>query len=199
MNDLSIPFSDDPERDKQIFDLVVEGRTEAEVCRMLGVTVADVHRALDWAGQVMLSAQNRVRIIAVDAARCERMIQDFLPASHSRDDKAANVILKAQERKATLLGLNAPLRVDPIALAQEAGPHETSTENLRRIFDEVSGISKRERLLEDKETHNEPMTLEEIDELEVFRREREACDDAERERNRREREERLAARRANGG
>lgn len=64
------------------------------------------------------------------------MIQDFLPTSHSRDDKAANVILKAQERKATLLGLNAPLRVDPIQLAQESAPQLSSTGQLRAIFEE---------------------------------------------------------------
>jgi hypothetical protein len=58
INDLSISFSDDPERDKQIFDFV-DGRTEAEVRQRLGVTTADIHRALDLAGQAMLSPQNR--------------------------------------------------------------------------------------------------------------------------------------------
>jgi hypothetical protein len=186
MNDLSIPFSDDPERDKQIFDLVVEGRTEAEVCRMLGVTVADVRRALDLAGQLMLSPQNRVRIIAVDAARCERMIQDFLPASHSRDDKAANVILKAQERKATLLGLNAPLRVDPIALAQEAGPRLTSTQRLGKVLLDGEGVTGRERELEDRWFGvGSPLSDAEAVELDAFREaredERRRKHDAERE------------------
>jgi hypothetical protein len=55
----------------------------------------------------------RVRGIYLDAARLERIKQVFIPLVESADDKAAMVIIRAQERKATLMGDNAPLRVDP--------------------------------------------------------------------------------------
>jgi hypothetical protein len=45
MNDLSA-FDGDGERGRQICDLRVTGKTEAEICAMLGVTVPDIHRAL---------------------------------------------------------------------------------------------------------------------------------------------------------
>jgi hypothetical protein len=45
MNDLSA-FDGGGERERQICDLRVKGKTEAEVCAMLGVTVPDIHRAL---------------------------------------------------------------------------------------------------------------------------------------------------------
>lgn len=72
---------------------------------------------------------------------------------------------------------------------------KTSTQQLRGALDRLLGVGARERLLENKETHREDMTFEEIAELEAFRAEREA----KREKDRRERAERLAARRVNGG
>ena len=45
MNDLSA-FDGDAERERQICDWRVKGKSEAEVCQMLGVTVPDIHRAL---------------------------------------------------------------------------------------------------------------------------------------------------------
>jgi hypothetical protein len=50
--------------------------------------------------------------------------------------QAIATAVRVQERKHTLTGANAPLRTDPIQSALEAGPSETSTENLRRVFEE---------------------------------------------------------------
>jgi hypothetical protein len=63
-----------------------------------------------------------VRGIFIDAARLERIQQVFISLVEGADDKAAMVIIRAQERKATLMGDNAPLRVDPIQLAEVASP-----------------------------------------------------------------------------
>jgi hypothetical protein len=119
MNDLSA-FDGDGERERQICDFRVKGKTEAEVCAMLGVTVPDIHRALDRAAQAAMPAA-RVRGIYIDAARLERIQQVFIPLVESADDKAAMVIMRAQERKATLMGDNSPLKVDQIQLAAETG------------------------------------------------------------------------------
>ena len=54
MNDLSA-FDGDAERERQICDLRVKGKSEAEVCQMLGVTVPDIHRALDRAAQAKMN------------------------------------------------------------------------------------------------------------------------------------------------
>lgn len=45
MNDLSA-FDGDAERERQIVDLRVRGKTEAEVCQILGCTAPDIHRAI---------------------------------------------------------------------------------------------------------------------------------------------------------
>jgi hypothetical protein len=69
MNDLSISRSDDPERDKQIVDLVIGGKRVDDVSKMMACTVADVNLALDRAAQAYLMAQSRVRQFFVDAMR----------------------------------------------------------------------------------------------------------------------------------
>ena len=56
MNDLSA-FDGDAERERQICDLRVKGKSEAEVCQMLGVTVPDIHRALDRAAQAAMNGR----------------------------------------------------------------------------------------------------------------------------------------------
>jgi hypothetical protein len=47
MNDLSA-FDGDAERDRQIVDLRVKGKSEAEVCQILGCTVTFTGRYGDW-------------------------------------------------------------------------------------------------------------------------------------------------------
>jgi hypothetical protein len=69
MNDLSA-FDGDAERDRQIVDLRVKGRTEAEVSAMTGASTADIHRALDRAAQAAMTPAARVRGIYLDAAVC---------------------------------------------------------------------------------------------------------------------------------
>ena len=69
MNDLSA-FDGDAERERQIYDLRVKGKSEAEVCQMLGVTVSDIHRALDRAVQ---AAMNGARPIGVRSELLDRL------------------------------------------------------------------------------------------------------------------------------
>jgi DNA-directed RNA polymerase specialized sigma24 family protein len=69
MNDLSA-FDGDAERERQICDLRVKGKSEAEVCQMLGVTVSDIHRALDRAAQ---AAMNGARPIGVRSELLDRL------------------------------------------------------------------------------------------------------------------------------
>jgi hypothetical protein len=142
MNDLSA-FDGDAERERQICDLRVKGKSEAEVCQMLGCTIRDIHAALDKAAQASMTPAARVRDIFVDAARMERAQLVFLPLMEGADDKAAMIVIRAQERKATLLGSNAPLRIDPIALAADVGQPLTSTQQLKKAWDDFMAQDKR--------------------------------------------------------
>jgi hypothetical protein len=78
----------------------------------------------------------------LDAARLERIQQVFIPLVESADDKAAMVVIRAQERKATLMGDNAPLRVDPIQLAETARPKPSSTQATLEVFERLQAEDK---------------------------------------------------------
>ena len=137
MNDLSFPRSDDPERDKQIVDLVIGGKRVDDVARMMACTVADVNLCLDCAAAAYLTAQSRVRSIFIDSMRLERAQEAIVPAANAGDDKAINCLAKLSERRSALLGLNAPLRIDPIQLAEAAQPKLSST---RVLMDAINRL-----------------------------------------------------------
>lgn len=110
-----------------------------DAAEMMACTVADVNLALGRAAQAYLTAQARVRTIFVDAARLERAQEAVIPAANAGDDKAINCLTKLSERRSALLGLNAPLKIDPIALATEAAPHLNSTQQLKKALDDFRG------------------------------------------------------------
>jgi hypothetical protein len=97
------------ERDRQIVDLRVGGKTVAEVCAMLGCTPAEVNRALDNSAQAALSALSRVRTIHLEQLRLESVEPVFVQQAKTGDCQSAMVLVRLQERKASLLGLNAPI------------------------------------------------------------------------------------------
>jgi hypothetical protein len=84
MNDLRA-FDGDGERARQIVDLRVKGKTEVEVCQMLGCTVPNIHRALDRAARASMTPAARVRDIFVDKSRLEVYEQSVVPAAIGGD------------------------------------------------------------------------------------------------------------------
>jgi hypothetical protein len=69
--------------------------------------------------------------------------QALVPAAIGGDEKAIATAVRVQERKATLLGSNPPLRGDPIALATEVAWPLTSTEQLKKVWDDFMAMDKR--------------------------------------------------------
>jgi hypothetical protein len=116
--------------DRQIVDMRIAGKGEGEISRLLGVTVADVHRAVDAQASAALSAQNNVRMIYLQSQRLEELEAAFMPQAKAGDVASGALVVKIQERRATLMGLNAPLRVDPIQLTEAMQPQLNSTERV---------------------------------------------------------------------
>jgi hypothetical protein len=50
--------------------------------------------------------------------------------------QAGHLLLKTLERRSAMLGSDAPMRLD---VTEIAGPRETSTSELRRVFEELRG------------------------------------------------------------
>jgi hypothetical protein len=71
--------------DRQIVDMRIAGKSEGEISRLLGVTIADVHRAVDAQAPAALSAQNRVWMIYLQSPRLEELEAAFMPQAKAGD------------------------------------------------------------------------------------------------------------------
>lgn len=134
--------SDAELRDRQIVHLRILGKSDEDISRHFGVTVADVRRAVDARAAAALSAENRVRMIYLQARQIEELEAAFMPQAKGGDVASGALMHKLMERKATLLGLNAPLRIDPIQLAESVQGRETTTGQLARLLDDIQGKGK---------------------------------------------------------
>jgi hypothetical protein len=88
--------------------------SERQIAKALGKERGVVRRALaglkqEWAAQ---NVESREDNRAVALARLDRLQTAFSSAAHSGDDKAAGVLLKIEERRAALHGIDAPSRID---------------------------------------------------------------------------------------
>jgi hypothetical protein len=131
--------------DRQIVDMRIAGKGEGEISRLLAVTIADVHRAVDAQASATLSAPNRVRMIYLQSQRLEELEAAFMPQAKSGDVASGALVVKIQERRATLMGLNAPLRVDQIQLPDAIHPQLTSTESVLEKIRRLKASDPRQR------------------------------------------------------
>jgi hypothetical protein len=60
-----------------------------------------------------------VHTIDVELMRLDELQKAFFPQAKGREIGAGALIIKIQERRATLMGLNTPMKVDPIQLAAD--------------------------------------------------------------------------------
>lgn len=118
MNDLS----DHDVRTQEIIRLRVEAASLPEIANKLGVTVRDIDRALDEHAARAFSSLEPRRTIDLDLMRLDELQKAFFAQAKADEISAAALIIKMQGRRASLMGLNAPLRVDPIKLAEAAKP-----------------------------------------------------------------------------
>jgi uncharacterized protein (DUF433 family) len=128
--------------DRQIVTLRALGQSEAAVAAHFNISVADVRRVIDEKAAVALSAQNRVRMIYLQGLAIEELEAIFMKQARAGDIQSGNLCHKLFERKATLFGLNAPLRIDPIQLAESVQGRLTTTEQLARLLDDIQGKGK---------------------------------------------------------
>ena len=131
---------DEANRDDRIYRMRLLGFSPRTIAEKLGIAVTDVHLATD-ARMPKVTNEYRARAFALDLDRLELLTTKCLEAISKGSLAAGHLLLKVLERRAYMLGTDAPLRIDPIELVAKP---ETSTENLRRVFNEM----RREHLAE---------------------------------------------------
>lgn len=100
---------------KQVVSLRLAGHTFPAIAELLGKPKGSVHRAFVRAFEVHKAqmAEDVADLRALEVARLDRMLSAIAARVEKGDDKAIDRALKIGERRARLLGLDAPLKVAP--------------------------------------------------------------------------------------
>ena len=121
-------MSDSPKADEARDDFILQerlgGRSARSIAKELHCTTADVDASLDRTLPKITNEAKR-RITALDLDRLDGLIQVFYKrAIEKADCQAGLLVVKIIERKAALLGLDSPQKLDVVQVQASAEPSE---------------------------------------------------------------------------
>jgi hypothetical protein len=132
----------------------VNGETNKAIARRHGCTVKDVHGILDEHASEVLTPYNRARVLSIELQRLDELHWIFHKhAVETHDPASGTLCVKISERKACLLGLNAPVRLDAMQLTDQQ-LQKTSTQRIREVIDQLRGIEPPKRKSDDSDELN---------------------------------------------
>jgi hypothetical protein len=131
---MSDPTSDDA-RDDFILQERLAGRSARSISKELRCTVGEVDAALD---RVLPKLDNaaRLRYISLDLQRLDALLKTFFARAIEKVDAQAGLLcVKILERKAALLGLDTPQKLDIVQVQAQEAPqgHEQLFQMIMRI------------------------------------------------------------------
>jgi hypothetical protein len=139
------PTSDDV-RDEFILQERLRGRSARSISKELRCTVGEVDAALD---RVLPKLDNaaRLRHISLDLQRLDALLKTFLArATEAADAQAGLLCVKILERKAALLGLDTPQKLDIVQVQAQEGPS-----SFEKIHEMILRIGRRGRNGDDED------------------------------------------------
>ncbi|MGR4930615.1 hypothetical protein ACIPUD_27985 [Bradyrhizobium sp. CAR08] len=135
MADLIVDLVDD-DLDAQILTHRMAGISVRAIMRRYGMTKRDVEAALDRALPQINNA-TRIATIKLELERLDQLIRPFFVKALAGDTAAASILVKLSERRSSLLGLDAPLRID--ATLVESYDNPTTTADLESAINLLVG------------------------------------------------------------
>lgn len=113
---------------KTAFQLRVEGHSFLAIGQRLGITRQAAFDAVERELKAVAAETRNLaaQTLEVELSRLDFVLQSLTPKVIKGDPKAAMAFLKAQERRAKLLGLDAPTRADTTLSGPGGAPVEVS-------------------------------------------------------------------------
>ncbi len=101
-------------RKAKVIDLYLAGNTYREIREETGLSLGIISRYINEAvEEANKAAQEGMRKIKrLEVMKIDRLIKAFWPKAIEADVQAASMVLKLLERKADMLGLDAPFRIE---------------------------------------------------------------------------------------
>jgi hypothetical protein len=118
---------DHDNRDEAMLEERLSGRSVQIIARQHHCAIAEVEAVIDHRLGGEIDNQMRLKAIKLDVARLEGLMQPFYErATKDKDVAAGTLCVKILERRALLLGLDSPTRVDIVQMqaAQQVPRHE---------------------------------------------------------------------------
>jgi hypothetical protein len=124
--------------DDLILEKRVHGRAVRRIAREHRTTPAAVDQVLDAYADQALAGKHLRRSLALQLARLDLILETFLAQAVAGDAASAMVCIKAEERRSTLLGLNAPAAsIHSVSVIQEPAPMPTSTDRIAAAINRI--------------------------------------------------------------
>jgi hypothetical protein len=129
----------DTDEEAAILREATMGKPVREIAKARGMTVPEVNHVLDLEAERLFGAAGLRRAMLLETERLGLLKQSLWTRAMTDGDlQAAAVYVKASERLASMVGMNHPLgHLVTISGSLEPIEHETSTQQLRRVFDEL--------------------------------------------------------------
>jgi hypothetical protein len=120
--------------DDGILTARVRGRSVRRIAREHGMTEGAVDEVLDQRADAMLSGKHQRRALMLQLARLDELIEVFHPKALAGDPICGALVVKIEERRATLLGMNAPIGHAVSVVQHEPTAAPTSTDLIEAAF-----------------------------------------------------------------
>jgi hypothetical protein len=133
------PRPEPSQQDLDIFERRLNGRGVHTIARELGLSPADVDAAIERCCQP-LDEPFRLTTIYLELAHLDRLTEAFYRKATAGDAVSATIVLKVNERRSSILGLDVPagIRRDPVLLQIEQQPQPTTTDRIRAALDRIA-------------------------------------------------------------
>jgi hypothetical protein len=119
----------------------ISGTSVRDIAHQFGLSITDVNAVIDRK-MIKLDNAYRVRAVALDLERLEEMQKGFLRQALEGDATAGHLVIKIAERRAAILGTDAPIRIDAVKLVEANGPRQTTTEEWQAAIDRLCASPK---------------------------------------------------------
>ncbi len=109
-----------------------------QIAQKFYLTNIQVEQALDRCSAAV-NERERARVLVIELERLARLYELFVPRAEKGDVPSAALLLKIDERIASLWGLDSPAasRIDAVKMIQQAEPQSGSTERLVAVLDRL--------------------------------------------------------------
>ena len=123
------------ERDEAMLRERIAGKPVRTIAKQFKCSIREVNDALDrllpTIDVALLSRETRLML-----ERLSELRQIYHEQAKAGRTMAAAIVLKIDDRLSALLGLDSPMRIDPVQL-QLTTTKETSTERIKRVIDNL--------------------------------------------------------------